>query len=152
MHDKSHKIAGRYIQAAVALCVLFAVSQSYAACDQIDLKGTWFLNGVTGVPASLQFVETNFCKVIIGSAGKVKDGSQCKFRDDVGVSTIALQGGKLTLSSFCKITGYLEACDGDLCDRVRIDDARLDAEKTVITMVGRTAFDAGVFFVTGVKR
>lgn len=153
MHNKSHKIAARVIQAAFALFAPFAVSQSYAACDQIDLKGTWYLNGVTGDTQLLQFSETDFCKFIIGSAGKVKDGSQCKFRDVEGVGIVPFQGGRLTLNSACRISGYLTICEGDLCEKVRVDDARLDPGKTVITMVGRSASEPNfVFFLSGVKK
>lgn len=153
MHNKSHKDPGRFVQAAFALFVLFSVNQSYAACEQIDLKGTWFLNGISGDTQFLEFSETDWCKVKLGSAGKVKDGSQCKFRDDEGVGLVPLQGGNLKLNSSCRITGTLTVCEGEFCETVSIDDARLDSGKTVITMVGRSTSDpTGVFFLTGVKK
>lgn len=154
MYYNSYKSPAKLIQAALAFFALLGFGQAYAACEQTDLQGTWYLNGISGDTFFAEFIETNFCKFKISSTGKVFDsGSQCKFRDDAGVGVVNITSGDLTLGSTCRITGYITASEGGQSEKVRIDDARLDKRKTVITMVGRSDVDPdGVFFLTGVKR
>ena len=145
---------GWIVKVTLALFVLLATSQSYAACSQSDLAGTWFLNGVTGDTLFAEFWETDFCKIKINSSGKVvRSASQCTYRDGDGKSNLDVRGGELLVNSFCAVTGKINYCDGDLCVKFQIDAGRLDKGKTVITVVGRiSSLPDIVSFYTGIKK
>ena len=144
---------GWIVKVALALFVLFGTNQSYAACEQSNLTGTWFFNGLSG-DLLLNDWETDFCKIKVNSEGKIRNtGSQCKFRTADRKGTVNVQGGKLVISSGCAITGKITACEDGFCINLVIDAARLDKGKTVITLVGRVSIDPDiVVFFTGVKK
>ena len=144
---------GWIVKVALALFVLFGTNQSYAACEQSNLTGTWFFNGLSG-DLLLNDWETDFCKIKVNSTGTIlNSGSQCKFRTTDGKDSIDVQGGNLAIRSNCSIKGKITVCDSGFCGNLVIDNARLDKGKTVITLVGRASFDPDVVvFYTGVKR
>ena len=154
MTNYNNSGAGRLVKAALALLVIFGASQSYAACTQADLAGTWYMNGVSGNVWWGEFWETDFCKVRVNSEGKVRNSdSQCQVRDNLGKYTVDIAGGELTIASSCLIKGKIQYCDGEACVNLKIDNGRLDKGKTVLTIVGRDSDNAFVTrFLTGVKK
>ena len=155
MTGNDNKKLGWIARVALALFVLFGASQSYAACVQGDLAGTWYFNGVTGDTFAGQFWETDFCKVRVNSVGTiVKSKSQCQYRDYTGKQSYDITGGSLVISSSCKITGKIKYdFGGGLTTNFNIDAARLDKGKTVITIAGRASIDPDIVsFFTGVKK
>ena len=149
-----NETTGWPVKVALAIFVFFGASQSYAACSQSDLTGTWYFNGVTGDTFLGEFWETDYCKVKINSAGKiVKSVSQCKFRDFAGKGNFDITGGSLLIGSSCLISGRIKYGFDEFSTYFYVDSARLDKGKTVITMVGRVSIDPDVVsFLTGVKR
>jgi hypothetical protein len=155
MTERNNNKLGWIAKIALATTVLFGASQSYAACAQSDLAGTWYFNGITGDSYEGYFWETDFCKIRFNSTGNVvKSSSQCKFRDSLGKATLDIIGGSLALNASCKISGKIKYDLGDgFSTNFVLDDARMDRGKTMITMVGRVAIDpAVVSFFTGVKK
>ena len=154
MTGYNNRRMGWILNVALALFVFFGAGQSYAACFQSNMTGTWFFNGISGDTFIGAFDETNFCKIKVNSNGKIlNSGSQCKVRTADGKDTVNVQGGNLDIRSGCGITGKITACVGEFCINLVIDSARLDKGKTVITLVGRASIDPDiVVFWTGVKK
>ncbi len=148
-------IKGQTAKLALTIFVLFGAGQSYAACTQSDMTGTWYFNGFSGDTFSGILFETNFCKIRVNSSGKIRNtGSQCNFRDSDGKGpALNVKGGNLTVKSSCAITGRVKICEGEDCVDLVIDDAKMDSGKTVVTLVGRASDDVDVVaFLTGVKK
>jgi len=154
MARHNSKKLGWSARVTLALIVLLGTSQSYAACLQSNLTGTWYFTGITGDTLLAEFWQTDSCKVKVNSTGKiVMSVSQCKFRDADGKRNFDIIGGKLALNSSCRITGRIRFSDGVSSAYFNIDDARLDKGKTVFTMVGRLDIDPDIVsFYTGVKK
>ena len=154
MTGYNNRKMGRVVKLALALLVLFGTSQSYATCSQGNLKGTWYLNGITADTSDGIFWETDFCKIKVNSKGTiVKSGSSCKFRDAEGKGNLGVKGGNFALNSSCAITGKIKYCVDDFCANFKIDAGRLDKGKTVLTLVGRIDLDPDtVSYFTGIKK
>lgn len=150
----NNKRMGRMAKGALALLVLFGASHSYAECTQVDVKGTWYFNGVTGDTLFGDFWESDFCKIKVNSKGIIRNtGSVCKFRDVDGVGTFNVKDGRMNITSACAITGRIKYCGDGFCVNLKIDDAKLDKAKTVITLVGHLPIAPEVVsFFTGVKK
>ena len=144
----------RIFRVALILAMTFCSANVFAACAQQDLTGTWFFNGVSGDSLNRELVETDACKLKFGSAGGViSSSSSCTFRTSEGKSTFNVTGGRFTLNEFCAITGNFRYCSGGFCTRLLIDSARMDKQKTVITLVGRLEVDQDLIAsFTGVKK
>ena len=155
MKTNKRKKISQVASFAVAAIILLAAGQSYAACTQSDLTGTWYLNGVTGDTWFGDFWETDFCKVRVNSNGKVVgSSSQCVYRDGLGKDTLNIVGGELLINASCKITGKIRYdLGGGLRTNFIVDDARMDNGKSVITVAGRVAIDPTIVsHFTGIKR
>ena len=153
MTSYNNRKMGWNAKLALALIVLFGTSQSYAACTQGDLTGTWYLNGVTGDTDFGIFWEIDFCKIKFNSEGKVvRSASQCQYRDYGGIGDLNITGGTLVLTPACNLTGRIRYDDGEITSWFNIDAARLDKGKTVMTMVGSLGIDPFVVSAfTGAK-
>src|SRR5919108_2593177 len=112
-----------------ALCsmILFN-SPVLAACVQGDLTGVWRIYG-SGV-SSQGYYGWIRCKVIVENTGAFNTGSSwCK--DDLG-TTASVQGGFLSVSSACRVSGQINLNGGF----TTITEAWLNRSKDVIAGVG----------------
>jgi hypothetical protein len=125
-----------------------------AACIQDNLRGTWYLYGVSADTFSGFFDEWDRCKVRIGSTGNVlARRSSCLFRDSAGKGSVNIAGGSLIIKSGCNFSGNIKVCEGGQCGTVKVEHGHLDRGKSVMSLVGYEVGDADqVFSLTGIKQ
>ena len=154
MNNDNNRGMSWIVKSTLAIFMLLGASLSYADCEQSDLKGTWYFTGVTGDTLFGDFWETDFCKIKVNLTGKVVDSSsQCEARDFEGKYGFDISGGALAINSSCSITGKFKLCEDTACIFLKIDDARMDKGKTVITLAGRLSDEPDIVsFFTGIKK
>jgi hypothetical protein len=127
-----------------ALCSMISFnSPVLAACVQGDLTGVWRIYG-SGVSSQGYYSWTR-CKVVVGNTGAFNTGSSwCK---DVLGTTASVQGGFLSVSSACRVSGQINL-NGFI---TAITEAWLNRSKDVIAGVGISSFnDIGT--ITAIKK
>lgn len=115
-----------------------------AACRTADLAGTWYAMGVSGNIVGSYFDISNRCKIQISSTGAIiASGSSCNFYDWTGDGTSNITGGKLKVSSYCAITGYISICEPNGCGHIRIPYAQMESSKDAFPLQGFFNADPG---------
>jgi len=155
MGIRKYKLLHTSFKAALALSMVLFSSYAYSDCSQGDLQGTWFFNGIAGNSYYQSMDGTTACKLQVASAGGViGSSSSCFTRNGAGRFWINVTSGKLTVYPGCAVVGKFNYCnDSGACSSIVIDNAKMDEEKSVITLIGYAAFDSrNVFSLTGVKR
>lgn len=128
--------------AALCSMILFN-SPVLAACVQGDLTGVWRIYG-SGVSSQGYYSWTR-CKVVVENTGAFNTGSSwCK---DVSGTTAPVQGGSLSVSSACRVSGQINLNGGFTA----LTEAWLNRSKDVIAGVGTSSFnDIGT--ITAIKK
>lgn len=139
---------------AIALTIgLAAPTFAEARCSKKDLKGTWYVYGMSGDVVSGAFGETDECKVTVNSSGKISNsGSACRYRNAMGTGVANITGGNMKTKSSCKITAKVNFCNKFGCSSFILDRGRLAKDKRTFSAIGYANYDRNVVFhTTGVK-
>ena len=115
-----------------------------ATCVQGDLTGVWRVYG-SGVSSQGYYSWTR-CKVVVENTGAFNTGSSwCK---DVLGATAGVQGGSLSVSSACRVSGQINL-NGFIL--TTITEAWLNRSKDVIAGVG-TSSSNDIGTITAIKK
>ena len=132
-------------QLAVSAIALPGVAD--AVCTRANAIGTWYAMGVSGDGYFGEMGETDRCKLVVNSNGRiVASGSSCAYRDARGQFNFRVTGGAINVSSVCAVTGSINVCDAGFCSIIRIQYAQMARDKNTFSMVGYLDIDPDVVF------
>lgn len=125
------------IKSLLLMFCILSPGMTIAACVTSDLSGTWYLTGISGNVAFGTLDETDRCKLTVSSAGTiVPSTSSCQVRDDSGFTSGLTVSGNFYINSACNVTGAVLGCFNGLCRTAKVQYAKMDKGKTVMSMVG----------------
>ena len=132
-------------QLAVSAIALPGVAD--AVCTRANAIGTWYAMGVSGDGYFGEMGETDRCKLVVNSNGRiVASSSSCVYRDARGQFNFRVTGGAINVSSVCAVTGSISVCDAGFCSIIRIQYAQMARDKNTFSMVGYLDIDPDVVF------
>jgi hypothetical protein len=138
------KKLSRLVSAFVLVMFSLTFSNAFAACTQGNLTGVWFLTGLQKdrLGPDAQNIR---CKLKVDAGGPIlASSSSCETRISGfpvgGEFVFDVEGGTLKVNSSCAVSGSFELCgregEFDACVEYKIESARLNAQKQVITWLG----------------
>jgi hypothetical protein len=127
---------------ALALGVIIFSTNSWAACVQADLKGTWRVYSISADGSGAFWV---YGTLVILSDGSLKLGTTFK---TVEGDSFTVKGGKLKLSSACVITGSIKLSGGIT---ITVNSGALGKDKSYFTLVGKDN-DGEPSMASGIKK
>lgn len=143
----------RKFHRSLLLSCLLAVSGTVlsgtasAACTRANTVGTWYAMGVSGDGYFGEMGETDRCKLVVNSNGRiVASGSSCAYRDARGQFNFRVTGGAINVTSACAVIGSINVCDAGFCSIIRIQYAQMARDKNTFSMVGYLDIDPDVVF------
>ncbi len=143
----------RNFRKSLLLSCLLAVSGTAlpgaadAVCTRANAVGTWYAMGVSGDGYFGEMGETDRCKLVVNSNGRiVASSSSCVYRDARGQFNFQVTGGSIYVTSACALAGNINVCDAGFCSVIRIQYAQMARDKNTFSMVGYLDIDPDVVF------
>lgn len=123
-------------QLALILIAAFTSQQALAACTQAETAGLWYFNGLATDGTNGE-TEALFCKIRLSTTGGIiPSASSCGYRANSTKGTVNITGGKLNVNQYCLMSGIIRLTEANENFELRVDNARLDSGKSVITLAG----------------
>jgi len=129
----------RWVMACLGTLLVALPGLSSAACVVPNLKGTWYIMGVSGNTQYGHMDETVRCKILVSSTGAIPaTGSSCYVRDYTGLKTVRIPNGGLSVSPACAVTGWLRMCPASAgnCHTFRVQHAQMARDWNTFSLVG----------------
>ena len=147
-------ISGRIIWVFLSMLIAGLPGLADAACSQANLRGTWYVVGVTGDTQASDMVESVRCKVVVGSTGAILASySSCYVRNSSGLSAKNITSGLLSVAASCVVSGSFSLCRSGTCDTFRLQNAQMARDWNTFTLVGYSVSNPDVVsFFDAVKR
>jgi hypothetical protein len=114
----------------LTLFMLILPAGAYAACNPGDLTGTYQIYGIAGDDES----EMITCIVKVQASGFLKKGTACVEIQEGGAvdKSIFVSRGKLTVTSQCKVKGFVVIGDGGGTEREDVMHATLSQDRSTL--------------------
>jgi hypothetical protein len=103
---------------------------AYAACDPGDLTGTYQIYGIAGDGES----DMTTCTVKVQASGFLKKGTACVEVQEGGAldKSVFVSRGKLTVTSQCKVKGFVVLGDSGGTEREDVMHATLSQDRSTL--------------------